>query len=255
MLYLYGVTRAQREQPAMAGLGAPPVPVQLIESGPIAAVVSELPDDYVVQDEDARAHLQVLIGLLEGGPVLPVRMGTIAPGPDEVRNDVLESGKDELVHRLDALDGLVELQVDIDDDESRSIAELTRAGLLEAYPAPDLASRIDFGQRVAEVLVDYRRQLADEIVDELRPLATRDVPRSTIRSAEDPLLRWAFLVPDDEIAKFDEGVAAIRNTHPELNLRYTGPLPASHFVDWEPGAEASSTSTDSFQAQSAWGWD
>lgn len=255
MLYLYGVTRAGRAQPAMAGLGAPPEPVRLVESGPVAAAVSELPDDYVVQDEDARAHLQVLIGLLDNGPVLPVRMGTVAPGVDDVRSDVLDSAPDLLVSRLDALEGLVELHVDVDDDEARSIGELTRAGRLEAQSSSDLASRIEFGQRVAEALVDYRRQVADEIVADLRPLAARDVPRSTIRSAEDPLLRWAFLVRSDEIEEFDNRVAGIRNTHPELNLRYIGPLPPSHFVDWAPGTEAEPTPTDSFQAQSAWGWD
>ena len=48
--------------------------------------------------------------LLRYGPVLPVRMGTVAPGPEEVRSDVLDSAQDELVRRLDALDGLVELR-------------------------------------------------------------------------------------------------------------------------------------------------
>jgi gas vesicle protein GvpL/GvpF len=255
MLYLYGVTLAGREQPGMGGLGAPPERVRLVESGPVAAAVSELPDDYVVQDEDARAHLQVLIGLLDSGPVLPVRMGTVARSPDDIRSDVLDSARDDLVRRLNDLDGLVELHVDVDDDEGRSIAELTRSGRLTAHPGADLASRIEFGQRVAELLIEHRRQVAEEIVDALRPLASRDAPRSTIRSAEDPLLRWAFLVPLDEIGKFDHAVAGIRNAHPELNLSYTGPLPPSHFVDWAPGAESPSTPTDSFQAQGAWGWE
>jgi hypothetical protein len=255
MLYLYGVTHARREQPALVGVGAPPAPVRLVQSGPVAAAVSEVPEDWTVHDEDARAHLQVLIGLLEQGPVLPVRLGTVAPGPDEVRTEVLDAAQQELVGQLDALDGLVELQVDADDDEAASIARLTRSGELHPDRSTDLASRIELGQQIAEQLVAYRHRVADEILNALRPLAVRDVPRATIRSAEDPVLRWAFLVAEDEIARFDAAVVAVRTEHPELVLRYAGPLPPSHFVDWQPGGRTPSEQTDSFQAQGAWGWD
>src|SRR5262245_25592963 len=103
MLYVYGVTRSGRQHPAAAGLGSPPEQVRLIESGSVAAAVSELPDDYVLQDEDARAHLQVLIGLLADGPVLPVRMGTLAPGEEAVRSEVLDAAQTELSGRLDSI--------------------------------------------------------------------------------------------------------------------------------------------------------
>src|SRR4051794_26892025 len=104
MLYLYGVTRSDREAPAVAGLGAPPGPVRLVDSGPVAVAVSEMPDDYLVQDEDARTHLAVLIELLSGGPVLPIRLGTVAPTADAVRRDVLDAAQPELVRGLDELD-------------------------------------------------------------------------------------------------------------------------------------------------------
>src|SRR3954447_10501315 len=104
MLYLYGVTRADREQPKLEGLGSPPAGGRPVEAGPGGGAatgrargaggggppVTELPDDYVVEEEDARAHLQVLIGLLEAGPVLPLRMGTVAPGEEAVRSEVLD---------------------------------------------------------------------------------------------------------------------------------------------------------------------
>jgi hypothetical protein len=255
MLYVYGVTRSGREQPAAAGLGSPPEQVRLLESGPIAAAVSELPDDYVLQDEDARAHLQVLIGLLADGPVLPIRMGTVAPGEAAVRNEVLDAAQAELAGRLDSIDGLVELHVDADDEERASIAAVAELAGPRPGPGSDLASRIQFGEEIAGLLVDYRRRLAEEIVDELRPLARRDTPRSALNSAEDPMLRWAFLVAQDDLPRFDAAVAAIRTEHPELAIRYAGPLPPSHFVDGRPSTEEQETTTDRFQSQGAWGWD
>lgn len=255
MLYVYGVTRSGREQPSAAGLGTPPERVRLVESGPLAAAVSELPDDYVLRDEDARAHLQVLIGLLADGPVLPIRMGTVAPGEDVVRHEVLDAVQDELTGRLDSIEGLVELHLDADDDEQASVAAVAEQAGPRPGPGSDLAARIQFGEEIAALLVDYRRQLASEIVEELRPLARRDAPRAVVKSAEDPTLRWAFLVDQADLPKFDAAVAAIRTEHPELVIRYAGPLPPSHFVDAQPSAEIHDTTTDRFQSQGAWGWD
>jgi hypothetical protein len=254
MLYIYGVTRAGREQPSDTGLGEPPAPVRLVESGPVAAVVSELPDDFVVQDDDARAHLQVLIGLLDGGPILPVRMGTVAPGEDAVRAEVLDTARAELVSRLDSVDGLVELHVDADDDEAASIAAVARTARLQLSTGGDLSARIQLGEEVAQLLVEHRQQLAEQIVAELRPLAVQDTPRSTLRSAEDPMLRWAFLVPRDDLARFDGAIVEVRQQNPELAIRYAGPLPPSHFVDWQPAA-AETEPSDSFHASGAWGFE
>lgn len=255
MLYVYGVTRSGREQPSAAGLGSPPEQVRLVESGPIAAAVSDLPDDYVLQDEDARAHLQVLIGLLAEGPVLPIRMGTVAPGEEAVRNEVLDAGQAELASRLDSIDGLVELHVDADDDEAASIAEVAKSATPPPGPGSDLASRIEFGEEIASLLVDYRQRIAEEIVERLRPLAESDTPRSTVNSAEDPTLRWAFLVQQDDLPRFDAAVAEVRARYPELAVRYAGPLPPSHFVAGQPTTEPPEAMTDSFQSQGAWGWD
>jgi hypothetical protein len=217
--------------------------------------VSELPDDYELQDEDAHAHLQVLIGLLADGPVLPIRMGTVAPSEEAVRTELLDAVHAELSSRLDSIDGLVELHVDVDDDESASIAAVAASAGPRPGPGADLASRIQFGEEIAGLLVDYRRKIAEEIVDELRPLAQRDVPRATLKSADDPTLRWAFLVAKDELPNFDAAVATLRTEHPDLTIRYTGPLPPSHFVDAQPTAEEETKTTDSFQSQGAWGWD
>ena len=253
MLYIYGITRADRAAPSVDGLGDPPEAVRLVESAPLAAAVSDLPDGYVLHDEDARAHLKVLIELLHDGPVLPVRMGTVTPSEDVLRSEVLDASSPELVDRLDALDGFVELHVDADDDESQSIRIVAAAAGIRGSGAMALDERIQLGGQIADLLVDYRRQVAAEIVARLRPLAARDVSRITVRSAEDPLLRWAFLVRRDDLPRFDEAVVDIRRAHSDLAIRYAGPLPPSHFADWQPGSQRC-TPTDSFQATGAWGW-
>jgi Gas vesicle synthesis protein GvpL/GvpF len=253
VLYVYGITRADHSRPSVEGLGDPPGAVRLVESEPLAAAVSDLPDGYVVHDDDARTHLKVLIELLSDGPVLPVRLGTVAPSDEVLRAEVLDGSAAELAERLDALDGFVELHVDADDDEAHSIRVVATAGGIRPSLPVDLDERIQLGGQIADLLVNYRQQLGAEIVERLRPLAAQDTPRTTLRSAEDPVLRWAFLVRREDVPRFDAAVADLRGDHPELAFRYAGPLPPSHFVDWQPGTQTSTT-TDSFQATGAWGW-
>jgi hypothetical protein len=253
VLYVYGVVRAGHPAAAdVVGMGQPPGEVRFVASGPVAAPVGVVPDDFVVDEAAARAHLHSLISLLGGGPVLPLRLGTVADDDDAVRAEVLDPARSDLVRWLDELDGLVELHVDADDNEAEAIAAIA-----EAAPRPesasDLASKLELGQQVGSLLMEQRQRLAAGIVDRLRPIAVSDTPRSVIRGPEDPVLRWAFLVKLDDISIFDEAVTGIRSEYPSLSINYVGPLPAAHFVDWDPPS-AQENDADSFRAGGNWGW-
>jgi len=253
-LYLYGVVRGGQPAPRHQGVGQPPGDVVLITSGELAAAASVLPDDYELTDEDAHAHLDVLVRLLRDGPVLPLRMGTVAPDETAVRTELLETTAAQLADRLDALEGVVELHVDADDDESEAIAAIAQTTDLGVTAAADLADRLELGREVAELLVDRRQKLAAEIVAQLRPFAVDDVPRSVIRGPEDPMLRWAFLVKRDDVERFDEAVVAVRSQHPSTAIRYVGPLPAAHFVDRPQDEPGETDPADSFSPQGSWRW-
>lgn len=253
MLYVYGVVRARdRVDLDLGGVGQPPAEVRLLPSGSIAAAVSTIPEDFVIDETAAGAHLQVLIGLLDQGPVIPVRLGTLVEDEDAVRAEVLDAGQAELVKQLDSLDGLVELHVDADDDEAEAIAAVAAAAPRPTRQARDLESRIAVGEQIASLVVAHRQSLAEAVLQRLAPLAVRNGPRSMIKTAEDPVLRWAFLVRIDEISKFDEAVMGIQEDYPSLSIRYVGPLPAAHFVDWDGVAEQEYT--DSFTGSGKWGW-
>jgi Gas vesicle synthesis protein GvpL/GvpF len=252
VLYVYGVVRAGHPPPDRPGVGTPPGEVRLVESGPLAAAVTELPDDFAAGEEDAHAHLSVLIGLLKHGTVIPLRMGTAAPDESAVRRDVLDAVRDDMVGRLDQLDGLVELHVDADDDETESIAAVARAAGLRPAAATDLESRMELGQEIAALLFERRQQLAAEILADLRPVALADVARTVSQGPEDPVLRWAFLVKRDDVEIFDESVIAVRSLHPSMSIRYVGPLPPVHFVDWQ--RTEASREPDSFTGDGRWSW-
>jgi gas vesicle protein GvpL/GvpF len=253
MRYVYGVVRAEHPPAQLKGVGRPPVDVRLVPSGPLAAVVSDVDDDFLVEENDARSHVHVLIDLLTGGPVIPVRLGTVAPDDDAVCAEVLDAGRDDLLGCIEALDGKVELHVDVDDNEAEAIAAVAGAGPLRPGEALDVGSALELGQRVAVLLVEHRQRLAEEIVAKLRPIAVRDAPRSVIEGPEDPVLRWAFLIDANDLVTFDEAVIGIRAAYPNLVIRYVGPLPAAHFVDWR-GRPERGDEVDTFQGNGSWGW-
>jgi hypothetical protein len=251
MLYVYGVVRDSRPPAGAKGVGSPPRDVRMVSSGPLAAPVSEIPGDFAVAESDAHAHLHVLTALLRDGPVIPLRLGTVAPDDEAVRAEVLDAQRAAMLRRLDSLDGLVELHVDADDDEEEAIAAVSTAAPGAGARSVDLEAKLEFGEQIAALLIEHRQALAQAIVADLRPIAVTDTPRSLIEGPEDPVLRWAFLVQQDDLELFDEAVVGVRSKHPSLAIHYVGPVPAAHFVDWQTSSEPGD---DNFSGQGHWGW-
>ncbi len=255
---VYGVARAGHPspEPAPPGLGHPPEPVHLVRFGPLSAAVSCTADVGVLGDQEAVHHLDILQRLLARGPVLPLRFGTVAPDEDAVRAEVLAPLVEVMPERLDAVDGLVELRLDVDEEEQSALQAVLPGSPAAAYPPPDdLDERIRFGQEIAELVVQRRQRQADEILSELQPLARSDRPRRRHGGAEDPVLSWAFLLADDDIETFDAAVARLRRARPELSIEYVGPLPAIDFIEIPTVTRTSGAGpADSFAGTGRWGW-
>ena len=183
MLYVYGVVRARDgADPDLEGVGHARAEVRFLTSGSIAAAVSTIPENFVIDEDAARAHLQVLIGLLDQGPVIPLRLGTIGEDENGVRAEILDAAPAELAQRLDSLDGLVELHVDADDDEAEAIAAIAAAAPRPTFERFDLESGIAVGEQVASLLIAHRQSLArsraSRTATSPRPSISRNRPRS-----------------------------------------------------------------------------
>ncbi|EIV92366.1 Gas vesicle synthesis protein GvpL/GvpF [Frankia sp. QA3] len=257
-MIVYGITRADHPvpQPAPPGLGHPPQPVYLVRFGPLSAAVSCPADVGVLGDQEAVQHLDLLQRLLARGPVLPLRFGTVAPDEDAVRTEVLVPLVEVMPQRLDAVDGLVELRLDVDEEEQSALQAVLRGSPVADRPTPDaLDERIRFGQEIAELIVQRRQQQAEEILSELQPLARSDQPRRRHGGAADPVLSWAFLLAADDVETFDAAVARLRRARPELAIEYVGPLPAIDFIEFPTGNRTSAGErADSFAGTGRWGW-
>lgn len=255
MLYVYGVVRPGHPPPDQPGVGQPPLPVRTLDGDGLAALVSDVDGELTVGEADARAHLELLTAALADGPVIPLRLGTMLPDEADVHRELLGAAAAELQGALAALDGMVELQVDVDDDEGEALAAIGNAVPGLRARSADIGDRIEVGRQIGQLLVERRSAMAEQIIGRLRPFAVDDVPRSVISGPEDPVLRWAFLVRRNEVENFDEGVIALRSEFPTLSVRYVGPVPAAHFIARSVPSSADATTTaDNFRGDGSWGW-
>jgi hypothetical protein len=178
--------------------------IRLVRSGALAAVVSDVPDDFVPGEEDVARYLALLDALLARGPVLPVQLGALAANDDAVREDVLDARHVELVRRLDRLAGLVEVRVRVD---------------LHAI------------RRLSDTAVAVRVQLGARLLERLGGLA---VAHAQLHSEGETDLRQAYLIAASVLPEFDEAVRQLRaELTPAQAMEYVGPLPPFDFTDVE----------------------
>jgi hypothetical protein len=245
-LYVYGVTRAgARPSPSPGGVGDSPV--QTIERGSVAALVSEVPDESVPpRAKNLTAHTEVLRAAMDGGTVLPMRFGVLMPDEDTVRRDLLEGREPWLTGMLDALDGRVEMTVTSmyrEDvllrevvDSDRTIAAL-REQVRDKPAAATHFERIRLGELVARAVEVRRNADAATILDELLPTADAFVPGEPLH--ERMVVNAAFLVRRDKLAEFDAAVERVSAERADrMHFKLTGPLPPFSFVNTEEPAWA-----------------
>lgn len=247
-LQLIGVVR--RDHPPVSGRGRDKLGVRLVESGELAAAVTELDEGTQLQEEDATRHLDLLILLLRDGPVLPLAFGTVAPDDDAVRAEVLDPAADDLKARLDAVDGFVEARLEIYFDESTALRDVMQQdprlrGLAgEARGDSPLDTRLALGEAVSHDLQAWRRAQADALLPTLEE-TVEDV--AELESQEPLQQRWAFLVRDDGLDALDEAVGKVRQAWgTAASMEYVGPLPVYSFLG-EQSVEPAQ--------RSAWGFD
>lgn len=235
-LYIYGVVTS----PPPAG-----VPVTFIESGPLAAITSDVSlDEYGEEalaqnlndrrwvEATARAHEDVLQGVAATTDVLPFRFGTICRTDEDVRA-LLDRRRDALMAALARIEGRLEIGAKLWVDRARLIGggdgePQTGRAYLEARRTAQ-QRRDDADALCLETARSTFERLLAYAVD---GVANRPQPRELTGRTEDMVLNAAFLVDADdtvllgEIVKLD---AQLREFG--FSLEATGPWPPHNFAD------------------------
>lgn len=228
--YVYGVTWADGAW--KVGEGVLDAPVQVLEHGELAALVSELPSaDIRARRRDLLRHADVLQQAFERRAILPLGFGTVFASSEDVVSDLLEPRYEELVELLQSLDGLVELTLRAFYDENGVLAAVLRdePRIAALRGSSNPADQVALGEAVAHALADRRTRDADEIVASLSSLA-REVEVEE-RVAEYEVVRVAILVDRAAVDEVEARAEELAEQHGGLiRFKLTGPLPPHHFV-------------------------
>lgn len=216
-LCVYGIVRAGEAAP-ISVTGIDGRPVTAIESGPLAAHVSDKPPGPLQPSRrNLMAHTRVLQEAAAATTVLPMRFGVVMPDEASVRHELLGERERERLAQLRALDGLVELDLKIVCPEE----VLMRRILAEQ---PDLAR-----EDIARASAQKRRQLTELVLDRIGPLAVRsDVGEP---AHDQMLVNVAFLVRREQVEGVEAVVGSVNDElGPGLRLSCVGPMPPHRFV-------------------------
>ena len=245
-LYVYGFMRQEAGASATRGEHSGP-PVTTVVHGEVCALVSEVPDENLaLRRESALAHSQTLQRAFGHGPVLPLRFGTVAADAAALERDVLAPRQEELLGRLQALEGKAEMQVKatyLEEPLLRAILESspqlaqTAARVRQQPAAASHFDRLALGEAITQAVQARRDDDAQRLVTELRDLSL--VVSLGELTHERDVVNASFLVAEDKLKEFDARVESISGQHGDrMKFKLIGPMPAYSFVNsaWQEPA-------------------
>lgn len=236
--HIYGIVESERAfPPDIPGLDG--TPVYLIPWRNLAAVVGDAPlRGYPADLANAARHGAVVEEIMQGGPILPMRFGTLLRESQSVVTMLAEhSGAFE--EALRRLRGRVEMGLKVlwEADLSTCLCVPARRQACGGWDEPMDPPAGPGGRYLRRRLEEERRTeairargetLIQAIQTTLRPL----VDEWTLRRFPTPrlLLDAAYLVSRDALQAFRDGVVRLEEPTSELRFLLSGPWPPYSFV-------------------------
>jgi hypothetical protein len=223
------------------GLGGRGDLVSSIGFDGLCMVVSDHPlSKFVVNPENMLAHQKVIEEVMkEFRSVIPIRFGTIAATPDEIRN-LLNRRYSEFMELLKQFENKVEFNVRgtwhnmgmIYQEIDKSNKELQKLrSIIEKLP--DGAKRnskiSEAGNLVEQALLQKKEEESSTILDTLRKVVFEHKNNKT--SGDTMFMNTAFLVNSGREIEFDNIMAMLGEKYQDrCDFIYTAPLPIFNFI-------------------------
>ncbi|MEV4604871.1 GvpL/GvpF family gas vesicle protein [Amycolatopsis sp. NPDC049253] len=239
-VYVYGIVPSDVElDPEIRGVGDPPASVSTVASGPIAALVSEIPQDAPLgRPEDLSAHAGLLDAAAAELPVLPLRFGAVVSDVDAVKEELLDANQDDFTSALDQLEGKAEYLVRARYDERvilrEIIGENDRMGqLADAIRGkPEEATRNErmaLGELITQAIEAKRAADTQRVADALADLDVELAARQPTHDEE--AVHLAVLAEVERQDELEDVVGELaKEWEGRVEVRLLGPLAAYDFV-------------------------
>jgi hypothetical protein len=214
VLYLYALTEQPAVVPATLGLEETPLSVERLDG--IEAVIGVVGRERIEPSEEAvLTHARIVDELAAlNEAVLPARFGRGYPDAEALKSAVAEQAE-ALRQALDRVRGCLELGLRVLSEPSDGVSP----GSGREY----MLDRLDRRRRA--------ERLADEVHAPLAALAKAQT--RTVAATPQLLLSAAYLVPREDLERFQAALRELESAHPELSLACTGPWPPYSFATAE----------------------
>lgn len=212
--------------------------VYAITQGPVAAVVSDVPDQQIRPERrHLAAHQEVLKRLMAKGTVLPMSFGIIADGPKAIQK-ILARNQIPLLKQLKRVAGKEEMALRVTWDvpnifdyfvTTHPELRALRDELFGGYREPSQESKIELG-RLFDRLLNEDREIYTARVEEIFSRYCFEIKRHKPRH-EREVMNLVCLVGRDAQARFEAGVfeaAALFDYN--FAFDYSGPWAPASFV-------------------------
>ena len=241
--YIYCIIASEYDiNLGLIGIGGRGDLVSTIGFEGLCMVVSDHPlSRFVVNPENMLAHQKVIeVVMREFRSVIPIRFGTIAATPDEIRN-LLNRRYSEFMQLLKQFENKVELNVRgtwknmgvIYKEIEKEHAELPkiRAEIEKLAGNEERNRKIsEAGNLVAQALIEKKAEETEKILDAFRKSIFEYKHNKTAGDAV--FMNTAFLVNSGREVEFDNIMADLGNRFEDrCDFVYTAPLPIFNFVD------------------------
>ena len=240
--YLYGIIRHKPTSTSFGvGVGDPPRLIRSLRFRSVVAVVSNVDADQIGEAagiralrRDMAAHSQALSRVLESRAVLPCWFGIVFPEDRVVVDELLAPQHDELLARLDTVDGAIEVALTATFVEEQVLREVVeeQPELLNksAGAGVGYSRRVELGSRLAAAISSKRDAAAEWMIQRLAPLSRQVVIADGV--SELTVLRASFLVAREQLDRFDRSLDRLRvEAGDSIQFSCVGPLPPYSFVD------------------------
>ncbi len=208
----------------------------------LCMVVSDHPlTKFTINPENILAHQRVIEEVMkEFSSVLPLRFGTIAATPDEIRN-LLNRRYSEFMELLKVFDNKVEVNVKClwkdmaaiykeIDNKNEALKHLRNELEQETEQQKKKEKMIEIGNLVEMVLNEKKQHEAEEILKAFRK-SVFEYKQNKI-TGDAMFLNTAFLINSGREKEIDNIIADLDEKYQDrIDFSYTSPLPIFNFID------------------------
>jgi hypothetical protein len=233
--YVYGIVGSANEE-SFGCIGIDNSEVCVVRYEDIGTAVSDVPEGFKIEMEEAGVHEKALQKIMETHTVIPIGFGVVAKDETEIRN-VLKRARKKFQHILKNIDHKVQINVKISWDkailvsileENEEIRTLSR----EIKENNDQSLRIELGRKVKSALDRKKKEYMENIEIALKSLA--DGLNENKILDQDTLMNASFLVDKRREQEFKATLEELERKYKgKLGFRSISPLPPYNFINIE----------------------